>query len=169
MRVRSASMSPSKRNINAAAKSATDWIGSVSSLVVHTALFAASFSLVFFGVEFDKILLTVTTIVSLEAIYLAIFIQMAINQQSQSLEDVEENIDEIQEKVVEIHKDVDEIEKDVDEIQKDVDEIQEDVDEIQEDVTEEDVLHREQNAMLDKIEGALGDLIKEIEKLKASK
>ena len=183
MRAHPRAMSPTQRNINAAAKSATDWIGSVSSLIVHTALFIASFSLVFFGIDFDKILLTVTTIVSLEAIYLAIFIQMAINQQAQSLEDVEENIDEIQEKVVEIHKDVDEIEKDVDEIQKDVDEIQEDVDEIQEnvdeiqedvdeiqeDVTEEDVHHREQNAMLDKIEGTLGDLMKEIEKMKASK
>ncbi|MEI8361217.1 MAG: hypothetical protein WCG01_03755, partial [bacterium] len=113
-----------------------DWIGSISSLIVHTALFSFSFSLIFFGVNADKVLLVLTTIVSLEAIYMAIFIQMAINKNSQSLAEVEEDIEEIQEDVEEIQKDVDEIEKDVDEIQKDVDEIQEDVEEIQKDVDE---------------------------------
>lgn len=167
--MRALPMSPVTKKLNGAARAATDWIGSISSLFVHTALFAVSFSLVFFGFAFEQILLVVTTIVSLEAIYLAIFIQMAINQNSLSLEEVEEDIDEIQVKVVEIHKDVDEIEKDVDEIQKDVDEIQEDVDEIQEDVTEEDLHHREQNVMLDKIEGTLGELIKEIERMKNAK
>jgi peptidoglycan hydrolase CwlO-like protein len=113
-----------------------DWMGSVSSLLVHTVLFLSSLSLILLGVAADKVLLILTTLVSLEAIYMAIFIQMAVNRNSQSLEEVEENIDEIQEDVEEIQKDVDEIEKDVDEIQKDVDEIQEDVEEIQKDVDE---------------------------------
>lgn len=166
MRAHPRTMSPAQKKINAVAKSATDWIGSVSSLLVHTALFIASFSLVLLGFDFDKILLTVTTIVSLEAIYLAIFIQMAINQASQSLQEVEKDVDEIQKDIDEIEKDVDEIQEDVDEIQEDVDEIQEDVDEIQEDVTEDDARDREHTAMLDKIEGSLGALIKEIEKMK---
>ena len=155
-------MSPVQRKINAAAKSATDWIGSVSSLLVHTALFIVSFSLVLFGYDFDKILLTVTTVVSLEAIYLAIFIQMAINQQSQSLEGVEEDIDVIQERVEDIHEDVEDIHDDVEDIQKDVDEIQVEAD-------EEEAIHQKHDVTLDKIEGALGEIIKEIEKMKGAK
>jgi len=98
---------------------AMNWVGSVGSLTVHTILFVGSFSLVFFGITIDKILLVVTTIVSLEAIYMAIFIQMAINQNTASLEEVGEDIEEIQKDVDDIQKDVDEIQKDVDEIEKD--------------------------------------------------
>lgn len=128
-----------------AAHRTTDWIGSVQSLTVHTFLFLGSFALVLVGYDFEQILLVVTTIVSLEAIYLAIFIQMAINQQSQSLDAVEEDIDEIQ-------RDIDEIEKDIDEIEKDE--------------TEEEARDRQNKLVLDKIESSLGGLIVEIEKMK---
>ncbi len=128
--------------VSHAAHRATDWIGSVQSLAVHTALFLVSFALVFFGFNFEQILLVVTTIVSLEAIYLAIFIQMAINQNSQSLVEVEEDIDVIQEKVVELHEDVDQIQK--------------------EDM-KDDTLDRQ---TLDKLEATLSDLIVQIEKMK---
>ncbi len=80
--------------------------------------------------QFDRMLLILTTVVSLEAIYLSIFIQMTINYTTRSIEVVEQNIDEIQEDIDEIQEDVDEIQEDVDEIQEDVDEIQEDIDEI---------------------------------------
>ena len=159
-------MSPVTKKLNGAAKAATDWIGSVSSLMVHTALFVASFSLVFFGFAFEQILLVVTTVVSLEAIYLAIFIQMAINQQAQSLEEVEKDVDEIQDKVEEIHEDVEGIQEDVEDIQEDVQEIQEDVDEIEKDDTEDEKRDKQNKQVLDKIESSLGDLIKEIEKMK---
>jgi low affinity Fe/Cu permease len=96
------------------------WVGSPSSIVAHTIFFVGSFLLVFVGVPFDKILLTLTTIVSLEAIYLAIFIQMSVNHQAETIKNVEEDIDEIQE-------DIDEIQEDVDEIQEGVVEIQEEV------------------------------------------
>ena len=102
----------------------TQWIGTPTSLFVHTIIFIASFSLPLFGIPFGDALLILTTVVSLEAIYLAIFIQMTINIQQESLEEVEHNIDEIQE-------DVDEIQEDIDEIQEDIDEIQEDVEEMQ--------------------------------------
>jgi hypothetical protein len=36
---------------------ATSWLGSIESLIVHTALFIVSFSLVLFGVAFDRVLL----------------------------------------------------------------------------------------------------------------
>jgi peptidoglycan hydrolase CwlO-like protein len=80
-------------------------------------------SLRFFGVSSSDVLLILTTIVSLEAIYLSIFIQMTVNQHAEELEEVSEDIEEIQE--------------DVDEIQKDVDEIQEDVEDIQEEMVDE--------------------------------
>lgn len=115
---------------------ATRWIGSVQSLVVHTILFVVSFVLVLTGIELDKVLLVLTTIVSLEAIYLSIFIQMSVNRQTRRLHAVSKDIDEIQEDIDEIQEDVDEIQGDINEIQEDVDEIQEDVEEIQEDVDE---------------------------------
>lgn len=102
-------------------KKFTASIGSKTSVIIHTAFFIFMMVLPFFGVAFNTMLLVLTTVVSLEAIYLSIFIQMSVNQNTESLEEVEENIDEIQE-------DVDEIQHDVDEIQQDVDEIQEDAD-----------------------------------------
>ena len=119
----------------------TDWIGSTKSLLVHTLFFIGIFILYFLGFEFDTLMLFLTTIVSLEAIYLAIFIQMTVNRNTQSLQEVEEDIDEIQEDVEEIEKDIDEIQEDVEGMEKDIDEIQidvegmeKDLDEIQEDV-----------------------------------
>ena len=100
---------------------ATRWIGSTSSLVVHTLLFVISFLLYFWGFELDKILLVVTTIVSLEAIYLSIFIQMSVNRHSYHLQEVAEDVEEIQEDVEEIQEDVEEIqEEDESEEQKDI-------------------------------------------------
>jgi len=115
--------------IESASVRATKWIGSVESLIVHTLLFIGAFLLIFFGFERDTVLLVVTTIVSLEAIYLSIFIQMTVNRHTDELHDVSEDVEEIQ-------KDVDEIQEDVEEIQKDVDEIQEDVEDLGEDVVE---------------------------------
>lgn len=118
------------------ALSVTRWIGSIWSLVVHTIIFFGAFALMFAGVPVDRVLLVLTTIVSLEAIYLAIFIQMSVNHQARALANVEKDIDEIQEDVEEISHDVEEIAEDVEEIAEDVEEMQEDIDEIQEDVEE---------------------------------
>jgi uncharacterized protein YoxC len=126
------------------------WIGSPNSLFVHTIFFLIMIILAFSDVGFDKVMLVLTTIVSLEAIYLSIFIQMTVNKHSEELEEVSEDIDEIQE-------DVDEIQKDVDEIQKDVDEIQEDVEDIEED---------KPKIIFEKIEKNLQDLMVEISELK---
>ncbi|PIZ99565.1 MAG: hypothetical protein COX77_01085 [Candidatus Komeilibacteria bacterium CG_4_10_14_0_2_um_filter_37_10] len=96
----------------------TAWVGSTTSLIIHSILFALSFILIILGVETDQVLLVLTTIVSLEAIYLSIFIQMTVNRNTASLQDVEEDINEIQEDVEEVQKDVEEISEDVEEIQK---------------------------------------------------
>ena len=133
----------------------TDWVGSTSSLVVHTILFAGSFALYFFGAHIDTILLVLTTIVSLEAIYLAIFIQITVNRNTQSLEEVEEDIDEIQE--------------DVEGIEKDIDEMEKDIDEIQEGEEEEDKHDEHTMVTLDHIQTNLQKLMAEIESLKQEK
>lgn len=148
---------------------ATKWIGSIRSLVVHTCLFIGAFMLVVFGVPFQTVLLVLTTIVSLEAIYLAIFIQMSVNKATRDIEYIQEDVEDIQEDVDEIQEDVAEIEKDVDEIQEDVAEIEKDVDEIQEDVEdiEEDdasVIH--DRVLMSKIENTLMELMKEIQEIK---
>ena len=118
-------------------------IGSVWSVIIHTLLFIGAFTLVFLGIDFERVLLVLTTIVSLEAIYLSIFIQISVNLQARAIASVEKDIDSIAEDVEEIAEDVEEIAEDVEdiqeaheEIQEDIQEIQKDVDEIQEDVEE---------------------------------
>jgi len=145
---------------------ATRWIGSTNSLVIHTILFITAFLLYFWGFELDNILLVLTTIVSLEAIYLSIFIQMSVNRQTRKLHAVARDVDEIQEDVEEIQKDVDEIQEDVEDIQKDVDEIQEDVEEIQEEDEEEEKEEKKDDEILARMEETLGKLIEEIMDLK---
>jgi uncharacterized membrane protein len=145
---------------------ATRWIGSPASLIFHTAIFIISFMLYFLGLHFETILLVLTTIVSLEAIYLSIFIQMSVNRQAKQLEDVSLDVEEIQEDVEEIQEDIDEIQEDVGEIQEDVDEIQEDVEEIQEEdikETKQEILERE---VLERIEFSLKALGEEISEMK---
>lgn len=138
----------------------TRWIGSVESLFVHTIFFIGIFSLRYFNFSSSDILLILTTLVSLEAIYLAIFIQMTINQHSEDLEEVSEDIEELQEDVEEITEDVGEIQKDVEEIQEDVEEISEDVEEI----TEDEELDKE--SKFEYIEHKLEALLREMQELK---
>lgn len=83
-------------------------------------------------------LLILTTIVSLEAIYLSIFIQMSINKNNE---------------VIEI-------------IQEDVGEIQEDIDEIQDDSQNDEATQNKEGEALKNIQAILLNLQKEIEILK---
>lgn len=145
----------------------TKGIGSLSSLLIHTALFTAILLIGTFHIlSWDTVLLVLTTGVSLEAIYLAIFIQMSVNHQSKVIQDVEQDVDEIKEDVDEIQEDVGEIQEDVDEIQKDIDSIEEDVDEIQEDDEKESKQNKEYQQTLATISSDLQKLLEDIEKLK---
>jgi peptidoglycan hydrolase CwlO-like protein len=122
-----------KRSLEDTAVAITTWVGSIQSVIVHSLFFFFSFLAVMLGlISFDRMLLVLTTLVSLEAIYLSIFIQMSLNFARQSLKEVEQDVDEIQHDVDEIQEDVGEIQQDVDEIQHDVDEIQEDIEDIEE-------------------------------------
>lgn len=127
-------MEPNQSLIEQLALKATRWVGSTQSLMVHTLLFAGAFIITLLGVPLDRVLLVLTTIVSLEAIYLSIFIQMSVNRSEIRLDEVSEDIEGISEDVEQIEKDVDEIQEDIEGISEDVEEIQEDIDEIQEDV-----------------------------------
>jgi low affinity Fe/Cu permease len=130
------------------AERAAEAIGSVPSLVAHSIFFVGIFSLLFFGFSFDQILLILTTVVSLEAIYLAIFIQMTVNRHSENIEEVREDIEDIQEDVEDISEDIDEIST-------------EDID-LPKDPTSSTVV-------LNNIESQLQFLIKEVEILKGQK
>lgn len=134
----------------------TSWIGSVSSLVLHTVAFAGAFILGFSGfATWEIVLLVLTTIVSLEAIYLAIFIQMTVNRNTASLKEVEEDIEEIQE--------------DVEELGEDIDEIQEDIEEMSEEESEDAKREQEQVKHLDPWQGTktLEDLTNDVRKVLA--
>lgn len=110
----------------------TRWTGSPSSIALHTVVFICAFLVGVFGVApWDMVLLVLTTIVSLEAIYLALFIQMTVNRNTMALREVEKDVDEIQEDIEEIQEDVEDISEDVEGMSEDLEEIGEDVEEIQ--------------------------------------
>jgi len=156
----------------------TQSVGTPSSVLVHTVLFIGIFSLRKFGFTVEEILLILTTVVSLEAIYLAIFIQMSINRQEAKLHEVREDIEEIsedigdiQEDVEELGEDFEEITEDISELQEDVEELGEDFEEISDDIEEGDKKEMEyrlkRNENLQKMEVALQSIIEEIEKMKS--
>ncbi|MEY4731804.1 MAG: hypothetical protein RL681_750 [Candidatus Parcubacteria bacterium] len=136
---------------------ATNWIGTPTSLVVHTVLFAGAFAFTYLGISLDDILLVLTTIVSLEAIYLAIFIQMTVNRHAERIEEVGEDIEDIQEEVQDLGEDVEEISEDVEEISEDIEKMQ-----------EEQAAEEEQPAAtLENIQAVLYKLVQDTEILKS--
>ncbi len=163
----------SKENRSKFADASTKWLGSIPSLIVHTVIFLGTFALILLGFPADKVLLILTTFVSLEAIYFSIFIQMTVNRATESIEEVSEDVEEIQEEVGEISEDVEEISEDVEEVQEDVkeigedvEEISKDVDKIQEDAVLDDRIDEKQNQVLENIEVQLQKLLRDIETLK---
>lgn len=143
----------SPRRIQDTALAVTRWVGSPTSIVIHSVLFIGAFLATLDGIiPFDRMLLFLTTIVSLEAIYLSIFIQMTINYTTQSIQEVEEDIGEIQE--------------DIGEIQEDVDELQEDVEEIAEEDESEKKEEVQEKITLDAIQSDLRKLMEHVEQLK---
>ncbi len=112
----------------------TSWIGTPASLVVHTFAFLGIFSLKFLGVSINDILLILTTAVSLEAIYLAIFIQMTVNRNTKSLEDLEEDVDDIQEDIEDIQEEELEVEKEEAKTQQTLDNLEKDLQRLLKDI-----------------------------------
>lgn len=130
----------------------TEWVGTTQSLIIHSFLFLGALALIFLGFNSDQVLLILTTLVSLEAIYLGIFIQMTVNRNTKSLEEVEEDIDEIQE--------------DVEDLEEDVEELSEDVEDIQEEDKKDNIEEKQRSVMLKNIEQDMDKLLSDIQTLK---
>ncbi len=130
----------------------THWVGTPTSILIHTILFVGIFALYFFKISTENILLILTTAVSLEAIYLSILIQMTINENTRSLKAVEEDVDELQ--------------KDVEGIEEDVDDISEDIDKIQAEDEEDDHLEKTNTMLIEKIENQMQVIVNELKALK---
>ena len=155
------------RDVEKTALAITRAVGSPLSVVIHTVIFIASFAAVTFGLlDFDRMLLVLTTIVSLEAIYLAIFIQMTINYTTHRIKEVAQDVEEIQEDVGEIQEDVGELQEDIEEIGEGVEEMS--VDEASEEAAEE-ARKSEQKQTLDAIHSHLQKLIEDVERLKSAR
>ncbi len=120
----------------------THYIGSVYSLVIHSIFFVGIFALQWFGFSFNQIMLILTTVVSLEAIYLAIFIQMTVNHQAHELAEISEDVEDISEDVEDI----------TEEMEKDDEEMAE--------------KHKSEQEKVQHIEGILKELLQEVRELK---
>ena len=145
-----------RERIRKTAFAVTRAVGSPTSILIHSVFFAISFFAAYDGwISWERMLLVLTTIVSLEAIYLSIFIQMTINFTTEDIEEIQEDVGEIQE--------------DVGELQEDVEDISEDVEEITEDEAEEEAAEEahksEQKKTLVDIQTDLRKLMSDIEKL----
>jgi peptidoglycan hydrolase CwlO-like protein len=142
---------------------AVAWIGSPTSLIVHTFIFVGFFTVSFLKwVSWDLMFAVLTNVVSLEAIYLAIFIQMSVNRQAASLKVVEEDVGDIQEDIEELGENVEELGENVEDLKEDVEDIQEDIGEDEED----EVRDKKQDAMLEALTNDVKAMLKHLETLK---
>lgn len=135
------------------------WVGTTSSIYVHTIFFIIMFMLPLLGVSFEVMMLGLTTAVSIEAIYLALFIQMTVNRTTESLEDVEESLEDVEEDLEGLGKNLGGIEKDIDGLERDIDDILEDE-------KDDDVHDKKVALMLGKIDARLNELHEEIVEMK---
>jgi uncharacterized protein YoxC len=150
----------SRSDIQRFALAVTRAVGSPTSLVLHTLVFAGSYAIGFLGyVDFDEMQLVLLSLVSLEAIYLAIFIQMTINYTTQELAEVGEDIEEMQE-------DIGEIQENVGELQEDIEDIGEDVEEMSEEEEADEGRKTEQKKALADIQTDMRKLLDDINRLK---
>jgi len=74
-----------------------EWIGTTSSLLLHSLVFLFFLVLIISGYQTQNVMLVLTTGLSIEAIYLAIFIQMSLNKNNKILEEVCEEVEELKE------------------------------------------------------------------------
>ncbi len=106
------------RKLETLALSISNAFGSIWAVLIHTILFVSAFIFIATGTDLNKVLLVLTTFVSLEAIYLSIFIKMSSNKQAKTLERVEKDMNAMVDDLEEMKKDVEEIREEVDEPSK---------------------------------------------------
>jgi hypothetical protein len=147
------------RGVEKVAVKITEWVGTPLSIVVHTIIFATAFLVYFLGVSLEIVLLVMTTFLSIEAIYLSLFIQLSVNRTTESLEEVEEDLGEIQEDVEGLEGGIKRIRRNVAELESDVENISEDIDryylEDDKEASQEQVAHVESSKSLQNIEREL--------------
>ena len=106
----------------------TDMLGSTASVIAHSLLFVAIFALHWLDVGIDEILLILTTAVSLEAIYLSIFIQRSTNRQGARIEsavdEIRRNTEEALVRLAALTKqEIDDVQGAVEDIEKTIEEV----------------------------------------------
>jgi len=154
--------------IAAAVEKMIVWVGSITSLAIHTVAFIAFFVVAALHmVGWDTMFLVLTTVVSLEAIYLSIFIQFSVNRQAASLREVEEDVESIQVDVEELGEHVEGIKEDVEEIEEHVEGIKEEIEEITEDEAEEEAEEAAEDARKQKQAETLAALTNDVKALLA--
>ena len=90
-----------------------DFIGTPISLVIHTFIFGLFFVVPYItNIPADSVNIFFTTLLSLEAIYLAIFIQISVNRSNTNLTQIQKDVEEINENVDDIQEDVEDIQED---------------------------------------------------------
>ncbi|HEX4860406.1 MAG TPA: DUF1003 domain-containing protein [Rhizomicrobium sp.] len=157
------------------------WIGSPISLALHTVIFIAFFVAPMTAIiSWDSMFAVLTNVVSLEAIYLAIFIQMSVNRQAATLKGVEEDVGDIQEDVEELGENVEELGENVEELgenveelgenvedlKEDVEDIQEDIGEIGDDDDDDEAREKRQAEMIETLTNDVKAMLKHLETLK---
>lgn len=135
----------SLNKLNKYAYRITRFIGTPKSIIIHSLIFAGIFLLALLDVSLGTIMLVLTTAVSLEAIYLSLLIQMSVNRNTESLEEVEEELEDLQE---------------------DVEEISEDIEDIQEEDKKDDAEDRKTKEALNNIEEDIDRLLIDLQTLK---
>lgn len=80
------------------------WIGSPSSLLFHTALFIGFFTLRYFGIIGEYVFSLLIATMCLEAIYLAIFVQLIVKKNCKNLQHMQESINEVSQEEKDAHK-----------------------------------------------------------------
>ena len=80
------------------------WIGSPFSLLLHTIVFGGFFILRYYGLVSNPVLTVLIAAVVLEAIYLVIFIQIIVKNNTNSLVALQGNVEEIKQEEKEVHK-----------------------------------------------------------------
>ncbi len=144
---------PNTTWLHATAHKLTSWVGSPASLISHTVFFAGTLILALFGIDLGKLLLVLTTIVSLEAIYLSIFIQYSVNQHAKTLTEVAEDIEDVT-------VDVEGISENVDELSAEMEDISENLEEMQTETANEEI------ATYERLEQQLHTLLDEVKHLR---
>ncbi len=114
------------------------WLGTIQSVVIHTFVFSGFYAAAILagGTDGDHIISIFTNILSIEAIYLSIFIQLSVNRSNKNVEQIKEDVSELNENIDDIAEDVSELNENIDDIAEDVSEINENIDDIAEDVDE---------------------------------